>query len=178
MKNINLSRSSAPAHCSLARAQVALERADRTGAQLADALIKGLAGERPVTLIGTSVGARAIFACLQHLHSAGPAGVGLVENAFLMGAPVPASAAAWSRARAVVAGTLKNVFSEHDYMLRIAFRAADAGLDAGFLRDGVAGAGAVPGVANVNASRAVLSHKDYVNKAPELLRDFLHIARY
>uniref|UniRef100_A0A0E0K7T1 DUF726 domain-containing protein n=1 Tax=Oryza punctata TaxID=4537 RepID=A0A0E0K7T1_ORYPU len=42
-------------------------KSDKAGKMLAEVLLKGLQGNRPVTLIGFSLGARVIFKCLQEL---------------------------------------------------------------------------------------------------------------
>ncbi|KAL1954446.1 hypothetical protein VTO42DRAFT_1170 [Malbranchea cinnamomea] len=47
--------------------RVTLNRADKAGEILAEALINRAQGERPVTLIGYSLGARVIFSCLSSL---------------------------------------------------------------------------------------------------------------
>jgi len=46
---------------------IASERADQAGKELAKALTKRLHGSRPVTLVGYSMGARVVFACLREL---------------------------------------------------------------------------------------------------------------
>ncbi|KAL2542464.1 Protein of unknown function (DUF726) [Abeliophyllum distichum] len=46
---------------------IAVDRSDKAGKLLAEVLLKGLQGHRPVTLIGFSLGARVIFSCLQIL---------------------------------------------------------------------------------------------------------------
>jgi hypothetical protein len=70
---------------------VAKNRADKAGLILADALINKAQGERPVTLIGYSLGARLIYSCL--LSLAERRAFGLVESAVLMGTPAPSDAA-------------------------------------------------------------------------------------
>ncbi|KAH0155550.1 DUF726-domain-containing protein, partial [Aureobasidium melanogenum] len=72
---------------------VAKSRADKAGEVLADALINRAQGERPVTLVGYSLGARVIFTCLKSL--AARKAFGLVENVVLLGAPTPSTAADW-----------------------------------------------------------------------------------
>lgn len=59
----------------------------KAGLVLADALINKAQGERPVTLIGYSLGARLIYSCLMSL--AERRAFGLVESAVLIGAPTP-----------------------------------------------------------------------------------------
>lgn len=63
-----------------------LDRAVKAGELLADALCSNVQNGRPVTLIGYSLGARAIFYCLVELARRGQFGV--VENVYLFGAPV------------------------------------------------------------------------------------------
>jgi len=46
---------------------LARNRSDKAGRILADALINRVQGERPVTLIGYSLGSRVIYACLKSL---------------------------------------------------------------------------------------------------------------
>uniref|UniRef100_A0A2P2JND7 Uncharacterized protein MANES_01G142700 n=1 Tax=Rhizophora mucronata TaxID=61149 RepID=A0A2P2JND7_RHIMU len=46
---------------------IAVDRSDKAGKLLAEVLLKGLQGNRPVTLIGYSLGARVIFKCLEAL---------------------------------------------------------------------------------------------------------------
>ena len=59
---------------------VAMNRADKAGLVLADAIINKAQGERPVTLIGYSLGARLIYSCLMNLPgptpSLWPSGIG------------------------------------------------------------------------------------------------------
>jgi hypothetical protein len=46
---------------------LAIERADEAGEELAKSLLHSTAGHRPVTLVGFSMGARTIYACLKEL---------------------------------------------------------------------------------------------------------------
>ncbi|KAK8444748.1 hypothetical protein SEVIR_9G193900v4 [Setaria viridis] len=50
---------------------VAIDRSDKAAKMLADVLLKGLQGSRPVTLVGFSLGARVVFKCLQELAHMG-----------------------------------------------------------------------------------------------------------
>jgi len=76
---------------------VAKSRADKAGLVLADAIINKAQGERPVTLIGYSMGARLIYSCLMSL--AERRAFGLVESAVLIGAPAPSDATVWRAIR-------------------------------------------------------------------------------
>lgn len=134
---------------------VGMSRADKAGLVLADALINKAQGERPVTLIGYSLGARLIYSCL--LSLAERRAFGIVESVVLLGAPCPSDAAVWRAMRSVVAGRLVNVYSENDYILAFLYRTSS-------IQFGVAGlqeAQDVKGVENVNVSELVSGHLRY-----------------
>lgn len=134
---------------------VAKSRADKAGEVLADALINKAQGERPVTLIGYSLGSRVIYSCLQSL--AKRRAYGLVESAILMGSPIPSSTRHWRMMRTVVSGRLVNVFSENDAVLAFLYRTSSVQL-------GVAGLQPVqglPGVENFDASEIISGHLRY-----------------
>ena len=139
-------------------------RAEKAGAVLADALINRAQGERPVTLLGYSLGARVIYSCL--LSLAARRAFGLVENVVLMGAPVPSDAADWRVLRTAVAGRLVNVYSANDYVLGFLYRTSSVQL-------GVAGlqrVDGVPGIENVDVSAAVSGHLRYRHLVGRILR--------
>ncbi|KAL2116959.1 hypothetical protein VTJ04DRAFT_9127 [Mycothermus thermophilus] len=130
-------------------------RADKLGAVLADMLISKAQGERGVSLVGYSLGARAIYTCLMLL--AEKRAFGLVENAVLIGTPAPSEPLAWCAMKSVVGGRLVNVYSENDYILGFLYRmgSIDFGL-AGLQR--VVG---VAGVENVDVTAKVSVHMRY-----------------
>ncbi|CAL5868900.1 uncharacterized protein PFLUO_LOCUS3127 [Penicillium psychrofluorescens] len=134
---------------------VAKARADKAGEVLADALINKVQGERPVTLIGYSLGSRLIFSCLQSLERRGA--YGLVESAIFMGSPTPSNTDNWLRMRSVVSGRLINVFSQNDSVLAFLYRTSS-------LQLGVAGlqkVEGVPGVENIDMSESISGHLRY-----------------
>ena len=134
---------------------VAKSRADKAGEVLADALINKAQGERPVTLIGYSLGARVIYTCLMSL--AQRKAFGLVENAVLIGAPTPSDTSDWRILRTAVSGRLVNVYSTNDYLLGFMYRTSA-------LQYGVAGlqkVEAIAGVENVDVSDDVDGHTRY-----------------
>lgn len=134
---------------------VAVARSEKAGVVLADALINKVQGERPVTLIGYSLGARVIYSCLNELANRNA--FGLVESVCLMGAPVPSDPLVWRRIRSVVAGRVVNVYSTKDYLLAFLYRANS-------LQYGIAGLQAipeVPGIENVDVSELVEGHTQY-----------------
>lgn len=134
---------------------VAKARADKAGEVLADALINKAQGERPVSLVGYSLGSRVIYSCLQNL--AKRYAFGLVDTVILMGSPIPSSRIAWCRMRSVVCGRLVNVYSKNDAVLALLYRASSA-------QFGIAGVQAISdilGVENVDASDLISGHLKY-----------------
>lgn len=134
---------------------VAKSRSDKAGEVLADALINKAQGERPVSLIGYSLGARVIYSCLMSLVDR--KAFGLIENVVLLGCPAPSDSADWRKMRSVVSGRLVNVYSENDYVLAFLYRTSS-------IQYGVAGlrpAEYVKGVENVDVSDIVSGHLRY-----------------
>ena len=134
---------------------VARSRSEKAGRVLADALINKVQGERPVTLVGYSLGARVIYYTLDELSRR--KAFGLVESVVLAGAAVPADSAVWRRIRSVVSGRVVNVFSTNDYLLGFLYRTSS-------LQYGVAGLQAIDGVAgieNIDVSDTVDGHTKY-----------------
>ncbi|KAI5467279.1 hypothetical protein BGZ63DRAFT_418996 [Mariannaea sp. PMI_226] len=139
-------------------------RSRKAGELLADALINKVQGERPVTLVGYSLGATAIHACLQSL--AQRQAFGLIDTVVIIGAPAPSSPAHWRTLRTVVSGKIFNVYSENDMVLGFLYRAHS-------LAYGVAGLQAVEnvnGIENLNLSESVSGHLRYPDLIGEILR--------
>lgn len=144
---------------------VANYRAQKAGDVLADALINKAQGERPLTLIGYSLGGKVIFTCLQRL--AERKAFGLIENVVLIGTPAPSSAAEWRLIRSVVTGRVVNVYSAKDYVLGFLYRSHSIQL-------GVAGLQAVEnvkGVENKDVSEFVSGHTTYRNLTGRILKE-------
>jgi len=85
-------------------------------------------GERPVTLVGYSLGALVILTALSELAGKSPSGsdsesgtAHIIGDVFLFGTPAPADAQTWARARRVVAGRLVNAYTspDEDYVLAV-----------------------------------------------------------
>ncbi|KAF1949773.1 DUF726-domain-containing protein [Byssothecium circinans] len=134
---------------------VALARADKAGKVLAHALIDGVQGKRPVNLMGYSIGARVIYACLVEL--AEQHAFGMVESVVLMGAPAPSDSKSWRQIRSVVAARIVNVYSTEDYILGFLYRSAK-------LEFGVSGLQEVKdvyGIENADMSKLVNGHDKY-----------------
>lgn len=143
---------------------LARNRSEKAGVVLADALINKVQGERPVTLVGYSLGARVIYSCLKSL--AERKAFGLVDSVVLVAAPVPSNPGHWQMMRTVVSGKLFNVYSENDYILAFLYRATSAQL-------GIAGLQAiheeVEGVENMDLSAEVTGHLRYPDLMPKIL---------
>ncbi|KAK8043631.1 YSIRK family gram-positive signal peptide [Apiospora rasikravindrae] len=143
---------------------LARNRSEKAGKVLADALINKVQGERPVTLVGYSLGARVIYSCLRSL--AEKRAFGLVDSVVLVAAPVPSNPGHWQMMRTVVSGKLFNVYSENDYILAFLYRATSAQL-------GIAGLQAisdeVEGVENLDLSAEVTGHLRYPDLMPKIL---------
>jgi hypothetical protein len=142
---------------------VAVNRSDKAGILLAEVLQKGLQGQRPVTLVGFSLGARVIFKCLQVLAESGH-NDGLVERVVILGAPIPIMDENWEAARKVVAGRFVNAYSANDWMLGVAFRAS-------LLTRGMAGIQPidVPGIQNVDVTELIEGHSSYLWASQKIL---------
>ncbi|KAH7090544.1 hypothetical protein FB567DRAFT_438450 [Paraphoma chrysanthemicola] len=143
---------------------VAKRRAEKAGEVLADALINKVQGERPVTLVGYSLGARLIYSCCQKL--AERRAFGLIENVVLLGAPCPSDVADWRRIRSVVSGRVVNVFSKQDFILGFLYRTSSVQLGVAGLQPVVG----VHGVQNVDVSELVDGHLQYRYLTGSILR--------
>jgi len=146
---------------------VAKARSDKAGRVLAQALLQKVQGERPVTLVGYSLGARVIYQALLALaeHNA----FGLVESVVLIGAPTTIEEGAWRRVRGVVAGRVINVYSQEDYILGFLYRTSS-------LQYGVAGLQAIEGVDGIENHEATKlmdgkGHARYRHIIGQILRD-------
>nr|XP_029123090.1 transmembrane and coiled-coil domain-containing protein 4 isoform X3 [Elaeis guineensis] len=165
---------------------MAIDRSDKAGKLLAEVLSKGLQGNRPVTLIGFSLGARVIFRCLRKLAESGD-NEGLVERVVLLGAPVSVKGEQWEIARKIVAGRFVNVYSTNDWILGVTFRARYVCLSfwrfssmlsrnlqflsCSLLTQGLAGIQAVdvPGIENVDVTDFIDGHSSYLSGVQQIL---------
>ncbi|KAL8810981.1 MAG: hypothetical protein Q9200_002171, partial [Gallowayella weberi] len=130
-------------------------RADKAGEVLADALVHRAQGQRSVTLVGYSLGARVIYACLMSLAKRGA--FDLVESAILIGAPTPSDSASWRMLKTACSGRLINVYSTNDRVLAFLYRTSS-------IQYGIAGLAPIqglPGVENVDVSETVNGHLRY-----------------
>lgn len=142
---------------------MALEHADEAGKILAAALLEREQGNRPVTLVGYSMGARLIYSCLKVLNQS-DAGCGIVENAVLLGSPVSLNAQEWTELHRVVSGRLINGYSTNDWVLAVMYRFQGMAIN-------VCGTCAIasPGIENLDLSDVIKGHLEYRNKIGMIL---------
>ncbi|KAJ2498480.1 hypothetical protein GGH96_004264 [Coemansia sp. RSA 1972] len=140
------------------------ELALKAGPIVADLLLQRVQGQRPVTLVGYSIGARLIFYAL--LELANMNAFGLVGDVYLFGTPVVASEEEWRIAASVVGGRFVNAYSTKDWILSFFYRTTNLG------RKSVAGLHPISGVnalENVDVSDDVPGHNAYREVLPILL---------
>lgn len=140
-------------------------RAEKVGGILADAITKSkFQGDRPVSLVGYSLAARAIYACLMLLAERRQ--FGIVDSVVLMGTPAPSESRVWLTLKSVVSGRLINVYSEHDYILGFLYRTSN-------IMFGLAGLQDIQGAEGVENHRVNLSsgHLSYQYIAGQVLKD-------
>lgn len=141
-------------------------RAEKAGVVLADTLMRSkLQGDRPISLVGYSLGARAIYTCLMVLAERRQ--FGLVESVVLMGTPAPSESRVWLTLKSVVSGRLINVYSEHDYLLGFLYRTSN-------IHFGVAGLQQIHGAEGVEShdvSRLISEHLRYSSITGRILKD-------
>ncbi|WOL10070.1 transmembrane and coiled-coil domain-containing protein 4 isoform X1 [Canna indica] len=142
---------------------IAIDRSDKAGKLLAEVLLKGLQGNRPVTLIGFSLGARVIYKCLQTLAISGD-NEGLIERVVILGAPISVKDEQWDIARKIVSGRFINVYSTNDWILGVAFRAS-------LFSQGLAGIQPIdtPGIENIDATDYIDGHSSYLWSVQRIL---------
>jgi Protein of unknown function (DUF726) len=145
---------------------VSLDRANSAGQILADSLIDRHLGQRPITLVGFSLGSRLIFACLKELAARGAHG--LVQNAYLFGSPVVAKRDEYLRARSVISGRFVNGYASNDWILGYLFRATSGGI---MRVAGLAPVEGIPGLENIDVTTLVNGHMAYRTAMPKLLRE-------
>jgi hypothetical protein len=144
--------------------RIGMVRAKKAGDVLADALLHKAQGslerqllltpgERPVTLIAYSLGARVVHQALQVLAT--KRAFNIIENVVFVGSPLPArNEAAWRGVRSVVAGRVVNCYALDDWVLAFVYRGAS-------LEWGVAGlekVNCIDGVENFDMSDIVVGH--------------------
>lgn len=145
---------------------VSLDRANSAGLILADSLIDRHLGNRPITLLGFSLGSRLIFSCLKELAARGA--FGIVQNVYLFGSPIVAKKDEYLRARSVISGRFVNGYASNDWILGYLFRATSGGI---MRVAGLAPVEGVHGLENLDVTQLVNGHMAYRTAMPRLLRE-------
>lgn len=145
---------------------VSLARANSAGLVMADSLRERNLGNRPITLLGFSLGARVIFSCLKELAEKGAHG--LIQNVYLFGSPVVANKDEYLKARSVVSGRFVNGYATNDWILGYLFRATSGGI---MKVAGLAAVEGIPGIENFDVTTLVNGHMDYRTAMPRILRE-------
>lgn len=145
---------------------VCLHRSAEVGKHLAHILLSRQQGQRPVTLIGFSLGARVIYFCLQEMAQEKDC-QGIIEDVVLLGAPVEGDPKHWEPFRKVVSGRIVNGYSRGDWLLRFVYRTSSvqlrvAGLQPVLLQD--------RRMENVDLSSVVSGHLDYAKQMDVILK--------
>lgn len=144
---------------------VSLDRAWKAGKILAETLIEGNLGVRPITLVGFSLGARLIYSCLITL--ANRAGYGLIENVILLGTPITVKPDQFGLARSVVSGKFISGYSKKDWVLGYLFRATSGGI---LTVAGLSKIENVYGIENIDCTDLVDGHMKYRKAIPKILK--------
>ncbi|XP_054503793.2 transmembrane and coiled-coil domain-containing protein 4 [Agelaius phoeniceus] len=145
---------------------VCLHRSAEVGKHLAHILLSRQQGQRPVTLIGFSLGARVIYFCLQEMAQEKDS-QGIIEDVVLLGAPVEGEAKHWRALTRVVSGRIINGFCRGDWLLSFVYRTSSVQLN-------VAGLQPVDlddrRMVNMDLSSVVKGHLDYMKQMDTILK--------
>ncbi|KAM9887069.1 hypothetical protein OXX69_013452, partial [Metschnikowia pulcherrima] len=144
---------------------VSLDRAWKAGKILADTLISGNMGVRPITLVGFSLGSRLIYSCLIELAKRG--GFGLIDNVIILGTPATVKYDQITLAKSVVSGRFINGYTRNDWILGYLFRATGGGLST---VSGISPIENIPGVENFDCTEYVEGHMSYRKAIPKVLK--------
>jgi hypothetical protein len=144
----------------------ALSKAEKAGRLLADTLIGQVQSNRPVTLVGFSLGARLIYYCL--LELAARNAFGIIETVYLMGTPCVSNRKEWENITSVVSGKIFNCYTPSDTVLGVLYRASIASY-----KDipGLSPIHDVPGIQNIDVTNTIKAHMEYVVMLPRILED-------
>ncbi|ORY37717.1 DUF726-domain-containing protein, partial [Neocallimastix californiae] len=134
---------------------IGLSKAQKTGLVLADTLIGNYQENRPVTLIGYSLGARVIYYCLRELAEKNM--YGIIEDVYIIGTPVMESVRDWEQCCSVVSGRFVNGYITHDWVLGFLYRASSGSFNT------VAGLSPIPvdRIENICLDEIVNGHLEY-----------------
>ncbi|XP_025195594.1 transmembrane and coiled-coil domain-containing protein 4-like isoform X2 [Melanaphis sacchari] len=145
---------------------VCCRRSAQVGKQLAETLLTHSHGNRPVTLIGYSLGARVIYYCLREMSQRENC-QGIVQDAILIGTPCTRNSSDWNKITEIVAGRVVNAYCRSDWFLKFLYRTLS------MHANGVAGLQAIQSVndriENIDLTDIVSGHFEYPQKLTEIL---------
>lgn len=147
---------------------VSRQKTEQAAIILADVLCSiETTGNRPIKLVGYSIGARLIYLALQIMYDRKQ--FNKVQDVVLLGLPSSLNTKKWTKVRCVVSNRLINVFSRSDWVLAFFYRYMQWGLH-------VAGISPVniTGVENYDVTGMINSHDQY----PDKIRDILHYVNF
>ncbi|BEI85574.1 hypothetical protein CcaverHIS002_0509750 [Cutaneotrichosporon cavernicola] len=144
----------------------------KAGRLLGEVLAQRVQGERPVSLIGTSVGALTVLHALLYLSEQDQPH--LIDSVFLVSLPSAPTTAEWSAVRSVTARRVVNAWCGSDFVLASVVRLHEV-LSRGVTgKNGVcvAGLGPVqqPGVEDMDLSDVLDGHSEINTKMGEVLQ--------
>ncbi|CAE6451340.1 unnamed protein product [Rhizoctonia solani] len=147
----------------------ACDKAKKAGNLLSEVLKEKVQGERPVTMVASSLGALALFKALTVLAESDEPKEPLVDSVFLISLPQVISPREWEKVRKVVGRRIVNVYSSRDFVLASVGRLHEVFSGAGF--GGMAGLNAVNvhGVEDIDMSEIVGGHFDINSNMTKIL---------
>ncbi|KAK5578247.1 hypothetical protein RB653_003201 [Dictyostelium firmibasis] len=143
------------------------DRSEKAGKVLAQQIVDGYFGNRPLTLVSTSMGSRMVFYALEELYNlslTNPKIYSLIESVVFIGSPITSDQKRWSKILKLVSGRLVNCYTPNDLLLKYVCRSINC------LSDGILPAAGVAPIhipcsslviENVDLSNLVKSHLDY-----------------
>eukprot|EP01135_Chromosphaera_perkinsii_P003158 Nk52_evm47s236 gene=Nk52_evmTU47s236 len=142
-------------------------RAKDAGQLLASLLLQRVHGNRPVVLMGYCFGAAVIYHCLLELARVTKKkrkNLGIVQDVYLLGAPIPVDEDKWRIMNSVIAGKIYNGYSKTDWLLKFVYRAVSA-------KSKLAGLEPLEFdfVTNIDLTDIVEKTSDYKEKLPYIL---------
>ncbi|XP_069674733.1 transmembrane and coiled-coil domain-containing protein 4-like isoform X1 [Periplaneta americana] len=145
---------------------VCCRRSAEVGKQLAEVLLSREQGQRPVTLIGFSLGARVIYYCLREMSQRDRC-EGIIQDAILLGTPVTGAPRDWQKLMRVVSGKIVNGYCRSDWLLKFLYRTLSissevAGLQPIDIQD--------RRMCNIDLSDIVSGHGEYPEKIDAILK--------
>jgi len=138
----------------------ARDKARKAGDLLSEVLKEKVQGERPLTMVASSLGALALFRALLVLADSDKPVEPLIDSVVLISLPQVVSPREWAKVRKVVGRRIVNAYSSRDFVLAGVGRLHEVVSGAGF--GGMAGLNAVEmhGVEDIDVSDLVGGHFD------------------